>query len=172
MNRRPVDPHIDPLRAPSERGQHPHMAGDDREQNPQQMYEQRDTYGEYRRTPGNSPIPASAQSTLGILGHPMVLLGLGALAAFGISKLLGDNADDDDDLEVEESVVAAAPAVAAPAPAPAPIVVTMPALPAPVPNEGATVKRRRVRRTTQARSQGGRYEKSGTRKRAHTEGKS
>jgi hypothetical protein len=99
MTRRPIDPHLDPLRAPSRRGQHPHVGHDDRNENPQQMYEMRtpvapgrphpDATTLYRQLPPLPPRPVGAvpPPPPSALDNPLVILGLGALAAYAIYRM-------------------------------------------------------------------------------------
>jgi hypothetical protein len=92
--RAPVDPHLDPLRAPSARGQHPHVHRIENEvKNPQNMYEQRQGQGaDYRQmpmVPGNQPRPVGQVTPPppSLLDNPLVVFGLGALAVYALAKL-------------------------------------------------------------------------------------
>jgi len=90
--RPPIDPHLDPLRAPSARGQHPHIHRlEDENHNPQHMYEKRDDGSvNYRQLPsrprpvGQAPPPPPPPS---LLDNPLVMLGLGALAVYALARL-------------------------------------------------------------------------------------
>ena len=169
-----VDPHLDPLRAPTARGQHPHtLRSVDEVKNPQHMFEHRDGMGVYHGQPAAPPPrrpvagPPPEQKTL--LENPLVMLGLGAVLLYAVSQIL-KNKD-------EQPRKNPAPAQSTPAPVfvmPASIPVTtassdsVPKLlsePAPAPK----IKKRR-RRTTQARTASGTYLPAGTRKRAKVEG--
>jgi hypothetical protein len=86
MNRRYIDPHLDPMRAPSRAGQHPHLVPDGPSRvNPQQMYEFRQrnmTYQPQPRPVGQPPPPQKP----GLFDNPFVLLGLGAIAAYMLMR--------------------------------------------------------------------------------------
>lgn len=169
---RPKDPHLDPLRAPTRRGQHPHiLRSQDEVKNPQDMYERRDTMGAYHEQPRVAQ--QAPQSQPSILDNPLVMVGIGAALVYGIAKLLGD----------EEPRKNPAPVTAPPAPVfmmPPSIPVSTAAIGGPAlvaqqqaPASAPTVKRRkkRERKTTQARASDGTFRPSGTRKKAIVEGK-
>lgn len=91
--RAPVDPHLDPLRAPSARGQHPHtLKAADEVHNPQDMYEQRvQGANDYRRMPHDPrrarPVGQAPPAPPSLLDNPLVVFGLGALAVYALAKL-------------------------------------------------------------------------------------
>lgn len=95
MNRRYADPHLDPMRAPTAAGQHPHTGHDDRHENPQHMYESREAmtaqYRQLPRLPGR-PLAAApaAPAPSEWWENPLVVFGLGTLAVFALHKLTED----------------------------------------------------------------------------------
>lgn len=174
--RAPVDPHLDPLRAPSARGQHPHtLRSKDEVKNPQGMYEAR-ARGVYRPMPQDPrTLQGIPSNQPGFFENPIVVFGLGALAVVAAAALL--RREDEQDTE---RVTAQAP----PAPPQSVVVVSPPAttspqtimpaaLPAPVdsPRIEPAPKRARTRVTTQARGPDGTFKKAGTLTKPVTEGK-
>jgi len=98
--RAPVDPHLNPMRAPSAQGQHPHVHRfEDEVQNPQDMYEQRDGSANYRPVPRAAahrrPMGAPPQQAPGLFDNPLVVFGLGALAIYALARLTESNDDED-----------------------------------------------------------------------------
>ena len=93
MPRRYIDPRLDPLAAPSARGQHPHTHLSRHENpNPQSMYEHRARMAALARQRPPAPYPqpplgAVQQKQESLLEHPLVLLGLGALACYALTKM-------------------------------------------------------------------------------------
>jgi hypothetical protein len=99
--RAPVDPHVDPLRAPSARGQHPHTHRlSDEDPNPQLMYERRVGPGVMYAPAPQRPMGAARQQQQqqqggGFFDHPLVLFGLGAVAIAGAAYLMRQDAGRD-----------------------------------------------------------------------------
>lgn len=172
---RPKDPHLDPLRAPTQRGQHPHtLRAKDEVKNPQHMYERRDTMGAYHEQPRVAP-QAPQQQPPSIFDNPLVQLGLGAALMFGIAKLLEGEGPRKN--PAPAPVPPSAPVFVMPSAGPAllqqPSASAQAAASAQAPAAGTTVKKRkkRERKTTQARASDGTFRPSGTRKKAIVEGK-
>lgn len=173
---RPKDPHLDPLRAPTRRGQHPHtLRSQDEVKNPQHMYERRDTLGAYHAQTQALAAPQPQGEQKSILENPLVMVGIGAALVYGIAKLLEDS---------EAPRKNPAPA---PAPASAPVFVMPSAIPVSTTGAGGPsiqaapalpaaqgapkAKPKRKRKTTQARAADGTFRPAGTRKKAIVEGK-
>jgi len=188
------DPHLDPLRAPTPRGQHPYAVREKASRNPQHMYETRDSLGNYRGLPPPTPSPQAAPPPAPARGqpdsfwsNPLVWLGIGGLAAYFWTRATTE--DDEPPMVFENPAPAPAPVppqltvapVVAQPPAAFPVVAALPAAAAaPVqspPSTGdkataAPTKKRRVRKTTQARDPvTGTYLPAGTRKKPIVEGK-
>lgn len=134
MNRRYIDPHLDPLRAPSRLGQHPHLVPEaPSRRNPQQMYEFRPQHSMTYQTPprpvGQPPPPQKP----GLLDNPLVLLGLGAIAAYILMRR------DDEPRQNPAPVPNPAPpppqsfVVVAPGAQPVPVYTAMPTAPTSAP---------------------------------------
>jgi hypothetical protein len=150
MTKRPyIDPHLDPMRSPSRAGQHPHLVPEGpSKRNPQGMYEFRQrhdmTYQPGPRPVGQPPPPQKP----GLLDNPLVLLGLGAVAAY---FLMSRRSDEDAPRQNPEPVAAPPPqsfVVVAPGAQPVPVYTAMPAgaaapeqklLPAPQPAPAVSV---------------------------------
>ena len=177
-----IDPHLDPLRAPSRAGHHPHLVPEGPSRvNPQQMYERRDQLAhQYRPMPQRRPMGA-AQAPPANDAWGKVFVGLGILAAVYAGYKLAQGARDDEvrrNPSPEPAPVTPAQLVVMPAPIaalPAPAVTAVPseiiASPIPAPAQPAPKKRRVVRKTTQDRNEDGTYKRAGTLKRPKTEGK-
>lgn len=132
--RPPVDPHLDPLRAPSAQGQHPHVHRlEDEVKNPQDMYEQRDAGANYRPFPRAAahprPVGQVPPATPGLLDNPLVVFGLGALAVYAIAKL-AENDEDRPRRNPEPAPAPQAPSVVVVSPPNIPVQTATTALPA------------------------------------------
>ena len=180
MSHRPHDPHLDPLRAPSAQGQHPHARQSTAQRELRQnMYERRDAMNHRHKPlagPAAQPPPPPAPHQApekSLWDNPLVYLGLGA-AAFYLYMQMKDKGEDAEFIE-EVRVNPARRAPRAPVAPPAGPVIVMPAtaaMPATRLLPAAPEKKKRTRRTTQARDpKTGTYLQSGTRDRSVTEGK-
>lgn len=187
-------------RQPSAAGQHPHTVRDDRDFNPQQMYENQN--GHRRRPVGSPPPPPQPQTGSDDFWGPL-LIG-GSLLALAYAMTKGGGPRQNPSEEVAEEVVRTTAQVVQPTVQPMVVVVPTTAplgLPAPMqtptqitptptveiqPPVVQTVdaskavdavvvedkaSKPRQRRTTQARDEKGHYLPAGTRKKAVTEGK-
>jgi len=138
------------------------------------MFERRDQAGAYRQqaTASQRPQLMAAPQEKSLWEHPLVVLGIGGLLVYAVAQLVKD--DDEPRKNPAPAQAPVAPVFMMPSSIPvsttADGVPSIQGAPASGPTE-PTVKKRRVRRTTQARGADGTFKTSGTRKRAVYEGK-
>lgn len=134
MTKRYIDPHVDPMRAPSRAGHHPHLVSQrSAQKNPQHMFEQRGAMNQYRPMQqghmgqAQQPPPSDFWKLAGIFG-------LGALAVYlGYKAAQGEEGPRRNPEEPSAAPVQPAPAqlVVMPGPVPSLPMQTLQGLPCP-----------------------------------------